>query len=313
MLESISQESLPDDRVCVVALTYNRREELLRTLDFLLDLPEKPEIVVVDNASTDGTAEAMRSGFPQIKHIRLDTNLGAAARNLGVRNSRRPYIAFCDDDTWWGPGSLRKGADLLDAYPKLALMTARVLVGPEQRLDPTCAEMARSPLPAETPLPGPSILGFLAGASIVRRSAFLQSGGFDPKFFLGGEEELLAIDLESEGWFLAYVEALTAYHRPSRLRNADSRRAMQLRNALWVIWLRRPLGRGLTATFSLLVRSLRDPIARRAAVSALAALPWAMRRRKAIPSRVERRLRLLEDQRAGKGGKTQSAGVRSAV
>src|SRR5581483_5401490 len=143
-----------------------------------------PEIVVVDNGSTDGTAAAVRQRFPMVRCLRLARNRGAAARNAGVQACRRPYIALCDDDTWWEPGSLRRAADLLDAHPSLAVLTARVLVGTEDRLDPTCAAMAASPLPAPPGLPGAAILGFLAGASVVRRAAVLAAGGFEPRFFL---------------------------------------------------------------------------------------------------------------------------------
>ncbi len=65
--------------------------------------------------------------------------------------------------------------------------------------------MEHSPLPVEPDLPGPPVLGFLACAAIVRRKAYLEVGGFDPRMMIGGEEELLAADLASAGWGLAYV------------------------------------------------------------------------------------------------------------
>ena len=75
---------------------------------------------------------------------------------------------------------------------------------------------ARShPLPARGPLPGKPLLGFLAGALVVRRTAFLEAGGFDPRFFIGGEEQLLAIELAVRGWTLCYVPQLVVHHHPS--------------------------------------------------------------------------------------------------
>src|SRR5438093_3395665 len=102
-----------------------------------------------------------KSAFPRHEIIVLSRNLGAAGRNAGVHAVTTPYVAFCDDDTWWAPGSLARAAVLLDAYPRIAVLSARVLVGPDQREDPACAAMAASPLPS-VGLPGRSILGFLA-------------------------------------------------------------------------------------------------------------------------------------------------------
>ena len=79
-----------------------------------------------------------------------------------------------------------------------------------------------------------------AGASMVRRSAFLTGGGFEARFFLGGEEELLAADLAARGHWLCYVPDLVVHHHPSPLRDGQGRRLTAARNALWFTWLRRP-------------------------------------------------------------------------
>jgi GT2 family glycosyltransferase len=95
-----------DPRIAVVMITHNRRDEVLASLDHLTRLPERPRIVVVDNASTDGTADAVARRYPQVEVLPARGNLGAAARNLGVRHVNAPYVALCDDDTWWEPGAL---------------------------------------------------------------------------------------------------------------------------------------------------------------------------------------------------------------
>src|SRR3954447_14869606 len=173
-----------DPRIAVVMITYNRRAEVLCSLGHLTQLPERPHILVVDNGSTDGTAAAVAGRFPQVEVLDAGGNLGAAGRTLGVRHVSAPCVAFCDDDTWWEPGGLRRAADLFDAHPRLAVLAGRVLVGPENREDAVWAVLASSPLPREPGMPGPPLLGLLAGASIVRRSAFLEAGGFEPRFFI---------------------------------------------------------------------------------------------------------------------------------
>jgi GT2 family glycosyltransferase len=182
-------------------ITWNRRDEVLRTLARLNALPERPSIILVDNGSGDGTA-AVRERFPMVEVIEAGTNLGAAGRTLGLERAGTPYVALCDDDTWWEPGGLARAADLFDARPRLAIVTARVLVGPEEREGPVCQELAHSPLPREPGMPGPALLGFLAGASVVRRSALLEAGGFRRELAIGGEEEWLAVELAARGWWL---------------------------------------------------------------------------------------------------------------
>lgn len=80
----------PDPRVGIVMITHNRVGELLHSLDVLTRLPERPRIVMVDNASTDGTAEAVAARFPGVEILRSEENLGAAGRNLDRRPCPQP-------------------------------------------------------------------------------------------------------------------------------------------------------------------------------------------------------------------------------
>ncbi len=161
--------------VAVVVATRNRAVELEATLERLRALPERPQVVVVDNASGDGTALRVRRHHPQVEVVELRENLGAAARTVGALHTTSRYVAFSDDDSWWAPGSLERAAELLDRHPRLALVAARVLVGPNERLDPVCAAMASSPLAPTPDLPGRPVLGFVACGAVVRRSASLQA------------------------------------------------------------------------------------------------------------------------------------------
>jgi GT2 family glycosyltransferase len=285
-----------DPRVAVVMITHNRCEEVLRSLGHLTCLPEQPPILLVDNGSTDGTAALVARRFPQIDVLDAGGNLGAAGRTLGVRHVKAPYVALCDDDTWWEPGGLKRAADLFDTHARIGVLTARVLIGPEEREDPVCAELEHSPLPAAPGMPGPPLLGFLAGASVVRRSAFLEVGGFPDHAFLGGEEELLAVDLAAAGWWLCYAPELVVHHYPSPRRDVRARQAHLVRNALWFAW-RRPLAGALRRTLRAARPLLWDPAARRGFAAAVAGLPWVLRQRRVVPPEVEHGLRLLESRR----------------
>jgi N-acetylglucosaminyl-diphospho-decaprenol L-rhamnosyltransferase len=288
-----------DPRVAVVMITYNRRDEVLASLGRLTRLPERPRIVVVDNGSRDDTVGAVRRRFPQVDVHPAGGNLGAAGRTIGVELVQAPYVAFCDDDTWWEPGSLGRAADLFDKHPRLASVTARVLVGPEEEEDPICAELLHSPLPVEPGMPGPPLLGFLAGASVIRRSAFLAAGGFEPRFFIGGEEELLALDLAAAGWWLCYLPQLTVHHYPSHRRDAGCRRWHVIRNALWCAWMRRRLPGALRKTWQVFRDAPWDRRTWQGFAAAVAGLLWVFRRRRAVPVEVESACCLLEQARNG--------------
>lgn len=283
-----------DDRTTVVVITHNRRDELLHTLALLRRLPERPPVIITDNASADGTAEAVARNFPEMTLLRPGRNLGAIGRNLAVRRVRTPYVAFCDDDTWWEPGSLRRAADLLDTRPRLAGVTARIVVEPGGTEDPVVRELRESPLAAPGWLPGPALGSFLAAATVLRTEAFRAGGGFHPGLWLGGEEELLACDLLRRGWWLAYVEEMTVHHHASRLRDSTNRRVLGLRNTLWFTWLRRPLFPALRRTGHLIRTVPRDVASVRAFAHATAGLPWVLRQRDPVPPDLERCLAALE-------------------
>ena len=280
-------------RVAVVIATRNRGPELLGTMTRLLTLGERPRIVVVDNGSTDGTAELVRDRHPDVEVVGLRRNLGAAARTVGARLVDCPYVAFSDDDSWWAPGALGRAVELLDRHPRLAVLAARVLVGPGGRLDPVCRKMAASPLPAAADLPGPPVLGFIACGTVVRRAAFLEVGGFDARLGVGGEEELLAIDLAARGWGLAYVDEVVAHHHPSPSRDPAGRRRVLVRNALWSAWLRRPLGGAARRTAHLAALALHQPGAWSGMLLAMGGLPWVLRERRPVPRDLEAAIRRL--------------------
>ena len=286
---------MTDDRTTVVIITYNRRAELLRTLDRLAGLPEKPRVIVTDNGSADGTAAAVARHHPEVRLLRPGRNLGAVGRNLAVREVRTPYVAFCDDDSWWAPGALSGAADLLDRHPALGAVTARIVVEPDGVEDPIVEELRGSPVPGPEWLPGPVLGSFLAAATVLRTDAFRAAGGFHPRLWLGGEEELLAADLAAAGWWLTYVDRLTVHHFPSVVRDPTLRRRNGIRNTLWFTWLRRPVGPALRRTLYLARTVPRDTASLRAFAEAAAALPWLLRERRVVPPPVEERLRLLEE------------------
>jgi GT2 family glycosyltransferase len=279
--------------VGVVIATRNRSAALARTLRHLSGLPERPHILVVDNASTDDTRTMVARDFPHVGVVALAENRGALARTDGVRALPAPCVAFSDDDSWWAPGALHRAAELMDAHPRLGLISARTLVGPAEEPDPLNDVLARSPLGPAPDLPGVRVLGFLACASVVRRTAYLDAGGFHPVLFFAGEETLLAYDLAARGWGVVHCPEVVAHHHPDPV-SRTGRPAVMRRNEVLTAWLRRPLPHALARTRALAADARREPAARQALRETLARLPAALRARRPLPPHLERAAHTLD-------------------
>ncbi|MEH0985830.1 glycosyltransferase family 2 protein [Micromonospora sp. CPCC 205556] len=273
--------------VTVVVATRNRRDQLLEVL------PRHPgPVIVVDNGSADGTPTAVARAFPEVRVVPLGSNLGAgAARNVGVALARTPYVAFADDDSYWAPGALGRAAEILATHPGSGLLTGEVLVGREARVDPISTEMARAPLGTAPGAPGPSVLGFLACAVVLRRAAFDAVGGFAPRLGTYGEEALLAMDLAAAGWQLAYVPELVVHHLPQPAgRDRRDRHRAEARNRVLTAALRCPP----RVVRAVLAQTWRDPQRRRGLLDAAREVGWVIRARRRLPAAVEADLAVLE-------------------
>jgi GT2 family glycosyltransferase len=282
--------------VGVVMATRDRADDVLATLRRLDALPERPPVVVVDNASSDGTATRVAEAFPDVLVERLPSNLGAAARSAGAAVLDTPLVAFSDDDSWWAPGALGRAAVRFGADRRLGLLAATVLVGTEERPDPVVEAMARSPL-ATGARPGDPVpvLGFLACGAVVRRRAFLDVGGFEPRYGVGGEEELLALDLVRAGWRVEHHPDVVAHHHPSGgARDPEARRRRQVRNALLTALLRHRWPDAARRAAALAAGTPRGTFA--GGLRAVAPdVGWALSRRQPLPADLQATVRSLGD------------------
>jgi glycosyltransferase involved in cell wall biosynthesis len=105
--------------VSVVIPTYNRCHLLARALHSVVaECDESDEVIVVDDASTDNTAEVV-AGFSSVTYLRMEHGGAGKARNLGIRFSTNPLLSFLDSDDEWLPGALILKCALLQAMPEL--------------------------------------------------------------------------------------------------------------------------------------------------------------------------------------------------
>ncbi|MBV8207624.1 MAG: glycosyltransferase family 2 protein [Acidobacteria bacterium] len=168
-------------RFSIVITTYNRRGLLRRAVDSALaqNHPEG-EIIVVDDASTDGTGELIRTSYPAIRYVRSARNRGVcAARNLGLREAREPWVVFLDDDDTFTEGALNCIAHCVSGFAGAArypvLQFAR--------------SNARTPSEFLVARLDDYLRGSIQGdfAAVIHRGRFLEEGLAFPEFRSGAE------------------------------------------------------------------------------------------------------------------------------
>jgi GT2 family glycosyltransferase len=126
--------------ISVVIVAWNARRYLELCLDSLVKAPPRRsmEIVVVDNASTDGSVEMVEGKFPSVKLIKSSENLGfAKGNNVAIRQCQGRYIALVNPDVIVFPGCLDALADFLDRNPKVGNVGPKVL-NPDMSMQSTC-------------------------------------------------------------------------------------------------------------------------------------------------------------------------------
>jgi GT2 family glycosyltransferase len=210
----------PHPRVSFVIATFNRKQILLRTLRHVqgCGLPASEfETLVVDNASTDGTADAVTAAFPKVRLIRLDRNQGPCAKNVALREASSDFIVFLDDDSYPQVGSVWKMLRHFEWDTKLgaAVFTIHLPNGARE-----CSAYPDVCIGCGT--------GF-------RREALDEVGGLPQDFFMAAEEYDLSLRLLGAGWAVQTFEDLHVTHLkiptsrfPSRVARLDARNNVML-------------------------------------------------------------------------------------
>ncbi|WP_043201439.1 glycosyltransferase family 2 protein [Paraburkholderia acidipaludis] len=272
-------------RVTVVVLTRNHVRQTVDTVARLLALPEGPEVIVADNGSSDSTVGLLASLFPQVHIVQGLRDLGMAGFNRAVSLARTDYVACCDDSTWFAPGALASAAQLLDAYPNVAVLSARVADAGEREIHPACLMFAATS-PGSEGLPGPALASFMPGACLFRADVFRELGGYDERLSRGGAEELAALDVLSAGHVIVYCEGALAHREPLYRWFTRAQHCTLARNAAWVAWMRLPARDALAATGRALAVFARQRSLGPAGFALLRGAFWTLRRRRVVPPHV---------------------------
>ena len=236
--------------VSVVIINHQRKDLLRRCVRSVLAL-EYPnlEVIVVDNASDDGSAEMVEAEFgDEVRVIRRTENSVTAARNDGYRAARGEVFLSLDNDIVFpDPTVLARALALFERFPTVGMLS--FLVGTE--------EEPREPLPEhwwyEVPIEEGKARTFFTsyyseGAVLIRRELFESTGGYDEDFFRCAENLDVILKSFRDGWEMLFSSDLFCAELAVRGflgSRRTQRNYLTLRNKLWVVWKHYPLVRGL--------------------------------------------------------------------
>ena len=216
----------------VVVVSFNQRERLLACLASARAASGAVRLIVVDNASEDGSADAARQRFPDAEVLAMSANLGfAAGVNRGVAAGRAPYILLLNNDARLQPEALEalraalRPPDVGAAGPRLTGPGGELELSLGRTLSPWSEAWfrilgalyrdGRGPAAAavERYYGRDRLTRSLTGACILmKREAFEQVGGFDERFFLYAEDVDFCRRLRQRGWTLAYAAGARVVH-----------------------------------------------------------------------------------------------------
>ncbi len=230
-----------DPELSIIILNYNVRDLLLNCLDSVFHSKgqlDKWQVIVVDNASSDGSAEAVREKYNNkaVELIESKENLGfAGGNNLGVKIARAPVILFLNPDTVIKGHAIQKTLEFLLSNPDFGAVTCRVEL-PDGRMDYSCHRGFPTPWNSLMYFSGLSKLfprsslfsGYnasyldttktheidcLTGAYLmVRKIAGDQIGWWDTDYFFNGEDIEFCYSLKMKGWKIYFYPEVKIIH-----------------------------------------------------------------------------------------------------
>lgn len=207
--------------VSVILVSWNRREELIHALDSVyLQEGITPEVIVIDNGSSDGTVEMLHQSFPSVVVIRNNTNRGAChGKNQGILAATGDYIAFMDSDAvLLNPHTLVDLRDRLSADPSLGAVAGPIYIDLEQQIPWVFGIHLTDDLYIDWDR---TRQGFGPADALstcfvmLPRIVSLRVGGFDPVYFYQHEDLDFFIRMGRLGYHCEVVEGYPVWHHIS--------------------------------------------------------------------------------------------------
>jgi len=210
-------------RASLIIVNYNGRDDVDRCLRSLgQDGEADYEVILVDNASSDGSAEHVSAYYPQVRLIRSESNLGfGAGNNLGAAQARGEYLAFLNPDTTVEPGWLEALIAVLESDPGIGLATSKILQMDSPNKVSGCGNEVHCSglalgrgmgLDSDLFADMEELAAISGAAFAARRDVFESLGGFDDDFFMYVEDTDLSFRTRLAGFRIVHVPGSVVYH-----------------------------------------------------------------------------------------------------
>lgn len=280
-LRKASWAAMPKSRVLAVIVNYNGGHWVEAAVESLLAQTVPVDVIVMDNQSTDGSAQCLRERFAQIAVRDSGGNVGVATANNAVLDYEGyEYYLLFNPDAKAEPMAVERLADLLDRNPEVGGLGATlveynkssIIQHFQPRFDPLCFPHDAWEGAAVETLPGEEIVdtGYLCtAAAIFRSQAYRDVGGMDPDFFLFTDDTDLSWRMRLRGWKLAATPKVLVRHvggataeyggKNGRYETSEMRLYLRERNCWYMAikcyawWMLAPYA--VVNTFSMLVES----------------------------------------------------------
>jgi hypothetical protein len=213
-------------KVAVIIPNWNGAADLPDCLDSLLSQTLVPHIIVVENASTDSSAELLRSKYPQVEVLPQKKNRGfAGGVNQGIKKSIQDdyeYVALLNNDAIADKKWLETLTKFLDENPNVGIATSKIMDSKKKFLDSTgdiytiwglSFPRGRGEPVSDKYDQDRSIFGASGGASLYRSKMFDEVGIFDEDFFAYYEDVDLSFRAQLAGWKISYAPEAIVYHQ----------------------------------------------------------------------------------------------------
>lgn len=266
--------------VSIVIVNYNTRQLTAQCMNSIVANEPKAnlEIVVVDNASSDQSADWLEARYPHINLVRSSKNLGVAGgNNLGIRAGRGRYVLLLNSDTLVLPGMIDRVVEFLDAHPEVAGVGGNLInpdgtfqagfvdfpsLSQEFLIVTRLGQLLRPWYPAHGPFPEPREVDWMSTAFMLfRQRAVAQVGFVDERYFMYSDETDLQYRLKQAGWKICYLPDLNTVHLGGRSSTPWRRRSMVYRGKLLFFYKHYgPLPTAILRLLFAIVSALKVPV-----------------------------------------------------
>lgn len=195
----------------IVILNFNRKKDALELLGSLsAQTFNDYELILVDNASSDGSVSEIKKQYPKVKIIALSKNIGRAGHNKGAEKAKGKILVFLDADMNFPSSFLGKLAKKFTKFSKLNAAAFR-MYDPENKKRVWAAVRIKEGGSKDKGYEST----FGGGMWAVRRKIFKKVGGFNPDFFVYVDEWEYLIRFWKKGYSVRYFPDLVGYHKES--------------------------------------------------------------------------------------------------